>query len=99
MRIAAFVFLLLVGMTGSSFAAVSANAQRACMGDYFRFCSYTGGNIPRASACMRHNYARLSRPCKLATARPAVRSRKPSHRHIHKPSHRPVHKHTTKHRQ
>ena len=94
MRIVAFVFLLLVGMTGSSFAAVSANAQRACMGDYFRFCSYTGGNIPIASACMRRNYARLSRPCRIATARPAARSRK----HSHKPSHRRIHRHTTKHR-
>src|SRR6476619_6804406 len=89
MRIAAFLLLFLVGMTGSSFAAVSANAQRACMGDYFRYCSYTGGNIPRASACMRRNYARLSRPCKLATAKPAAPGR------THTPKHTTPH--TTKH--
>jgi hypothetical protein len=102
MRLAAFVFLFSVGlflggMTGSSSAAVSANAQRACMGDYFRFCSYTGGNVPRASACMRRHYAQLSQQCRIATAtRPArtkraVHRKRPTHTYTHKRTH--THKH------
>jgi hypothetical protein len=98
MRIAAVVLLFLVGlflvgMTGSSSAAVSANAQRACMGDYFRFCSYTGGNVPRASACMRRHYAQLSRQCRMATATRPARAKRPVHRkrrtytHTHKHHH------------
>jgi hypothetical protein len=100
MRIAAVVLLFLVGlflvgMTGSSSAAVSANAQRACMGDYFRFCSYTGGNVPRASACMRRHYAHLSRQCRMATATRPARAKRPVHRKRRTYTH--THTHTHKH--
>jgi hypothetical protein len=77
-KLAAFVLLLLVAMPGESSAAVSANVRNACMNDYFRLCSYTGGNVSRASRCMRANYSRLSKRCKAATSRSkkAKRSRR-----------------------
>ena len=101
MRIAAVVLLFLVGlflvgMTGSSSAAVSANAQRACMGDYFRFCSYTGGNVPRASACMRRHYAQLSRQCRVATATRPARVKRAVHRK--RPTHTRAHTYSHKHK-
>ena len=51
MKLATFVILILIAIPGTSFAAVSADVRRACMNDYFRLCSYTGGNVARASAC------------------------------------------------
>ena len=68
-KLAAFLLLLLVAMPGNASAAVSAEVRNACMNDYFRFCSYTGGNVARASRCMRAHHSQLSRRCKAATSR------------------------------
>jgi hypothetical protein len=68
-KLAAFFLLLLVATPGEASAAVSAEVRNACMNDYFRFCSYTGGNVARASKCMRAHHSRLSKRCKAATSR------------------------------
>jgi hypothetical protein len=77
-KLAAFLLLLFVAAPGDASAAVSAEVRNACMGDYFRFCSYTGGNVARASRCMRAHHSQLSRRCKAATSRSkkAKRSRR-----------------------
>jgi hypothetical protein len=76
LKLAALFLLLLVATPGEASAAVSAEVRNACMNDYFRFCSYTGGNVARASKCMRANHARLSKRCKAATSRSKKATRK-----------------------
>src|SRR5262245_4799602 len=68
-KLAALLLLLLAATPGDASAAVSAEVRNACMSDYFRFCSYTGGNVARASRCMRAHHSQLSRRCKAATSR------------------------------
>jgi hypothetical protein len=63
-KLAAFFLLLLVATPGEASAAVSAEVRNACINDYFRFCSYTGGNVARASKCMRAHHSRLSKRSK-----------------------------------
>jgi hypothetical protein len=69
LKLAALFLLLFVATPGEASAAVSAEVRNACMNYYFRFCSYTGGNVARASACMRAHHRSLSKRCKAATSR------------------------------
>ena len=67
MRPATFVLIVGFAFPSAAFAAVSSDVRRACMDDYYRLCSYTGGNVARASACMRAHRSQVSVRCKNAT--------------------------------
>jgi hypothetical protein len=68
MKVITCVLILILAAPESSFAATSSAIRNACMNDYFRFCSSTGGNMARTKACMRVHRSKLSRQCKAAVA-------------------------------
>ena len=58
--------------TSSSSFAFSAEARSACTGDAFRLCSSEIPSIPKITACMRTNKAKLSVPCRAVMEREDV---------------------------
>ena len=58
-----------VSMSTSSYA-YTAEQQRLCMNDAFKFCSSDIPNIAKVTACMQKNKAQLSPQC-LSAFKPA----------------------------
>jgi len=50
----------------SSAFAVSASVKRACIGDYFAYCSNYAPGGSGVKSCMRRNASKLSNTCKTA---------------------------------
>ena len=59
---AAVAAVALVGQTSTA-SAVSLAVKRACMGDYFSYCSQHGVGTPGLRRCMRNAGPRLSKRC------------------------------------
>jgi hypothetical protein len=54
----------LLAFTTAGFAQGTPKQRSACMGDAFRYCSTYIPSVPKITACMKANYARLSSACK-----------------------------------
>jgi hypothetical protein len=54
----------LVAAATPGFAQGTAEQRSACMGDAFRFCSAHIPSVPKITACMKANFAKLSPACK-----------------------------------
>ena len=55
--------LICAGLPASPAGAVSVAVKRACMGDYFSYCSQHGVGSPELRRCMREAGPRLSTGC------------------------------------
>jgi hypothetical protein len=69
-----FGFGLMVCMSAVTFSTISyaytAEQQRLCSSDAFRFCSSAIPNVGRVTICMRKHKASLSDGCKAVFDRP-----------------------------
>jgi hypothetical protein len=61
------VATLLASSSSAGFAQGTPEQRAACMGDVFKFCSSEVPSVPKVTACMKANAAKLSPACK-ATA-------------------------------
>jgi len=57
---------LALTVTASNAFAVSASVKRACIGDYFAYCSNYAPGGSGVKSCMRRNASKLSNTCKTA---------------------------------
>jgi hypothetical protein len=78
--------LSIAAVVAVAFAAAPAGAQgtpeqqQACQSDAFRLCSEFIPDVPRTTACMKRNRARLSPVCRAEFSRPVIRHRARTHR-------------------
>ncbi|MCH9809007.1 MAG: hypothetical protein K0U74_14880 [Alphaproteobacteria bacterium] len=59
----AAVTLAVIAVSTTQASAVSPAVKRACMGDYFSYCSSHAPGSPGVKRCMRRNGSKLSRTC------------------------------------
>jgi hypothetical protein len=60
------VLATVLATSSAGFAQGTPEQRSACMGDAFKFCSSEIPNVPKITACMKANYAKLSPGCKAA---------------------------------
>lgn len=60
--LAAAAVVALVGLVGNA-SAVSLSVKRACIGDYFAYCSQHAVGSPALRQCMSNAGSRLSKQC------------------------------------
>ena len=58
------VLATLLASSSTGFAQGSPEQRAACMGDVFKFCSSEIPSVPKVTACMTANAAKLSPACK-----------------------------------
>ncbi len=77
-----------VTISSASFA-YTAEQQRLCTGDAFKFCSSEIPNIEKITVCMRKNKANLSTGCKMVFDKPEAAASKVADKTDDKPSEQP----------
>jgi hypothetical protein len=65
----ALAFVLSLSALPTSSFAFSPEAQQMCTGDAFRLCSSEIPDIPRVTACMQRQRAKLSAGCRMVMDR------------------------------
>lgn len=66
--IAAVTFAILAA-TATQASAVNRSVKRACIGDYFSYCSAHAPGSPGVRSCFRANGSKLSKRCIKALAK------------------------------